>query len=194
METQELKLQRDVFKRHSLVRFGRNFVMTVTSCPTIISAHWLPSPSAEYDSGIATLAATISRGSKGYSAVNLSSRIFSSLELLLQHQPRPRDKSSLSEFTGLTIFVSLFTLLPTPRPDFLCHQIFTNSLPILSSDFNLQSYFCDFSSPAAVSSPPQEVYGYETVVNDLVHKCLPWKISQQLPKNLKFLQMKPCRG
>jgi hypothetical protein len=100
------------------VRFGRNFVMTVTSCPTIISAHWLPSPSAEYDSGIATLAATISRGSKGYSAVNLSSRIFSSLELLLQHQPRPRDKSSLSEFTGLeiTILVSLNPPPPSPSP------------------------------------------------------------------------------
>jgi hypothetical protein len=77
----------------------------------------------------------------------------------------------------------------------LCQKIFLNSLAILSSDFNLQNYFCDFSASSSSSPlqpPPQTVFGYEKIVEEIIQKCLPWKISQQLSDY--SLQLRPCHG
>jgi hypothetical protein len=108
--------------------FGSNFVEMVTfSLFVSIDFSFFP---AEYESGIATLAATISRGSKRYSAVNLSSRIFSALELLLQSQQRLQlqrhgspSTSQLSEFTGFDFTLTVCLLDSFSLPLFLPIQI-----------------------------------------------------------------------
>jgi hypothetical protein len=133
---------------------------------------------------------------QGYSVMNLSTRILSSLSLSassVDYFPHPLP---FMELTGLLIPFPLsltFPCLLLAPSATLCQRIFLNSLAILSSDFNLQNYFCDFSSSTkALQPPPQAVFGYEDIVDETIDKCLPWKIAQKISNS--SLQIRACHG
>lgn len=155
---------------------------------TLISiTSWL-----EYEFGISHLASTISRGSK----------VSPPLAQIEKPIGIHRYESAFSNRFSSGNAEGTFILEPFDRWDMnypvrnslvdqLCTNILANSQSLISVDFNLQNYFCDFSL-ASMISPPQPVFGFEDIVDDLIMKCLPWRFAQK-HSHLKC-HIKPCRG